>query len=161
MPTRCGAATILAFGKIWLFGGGDCGYSNVRNDIWSSEDGINWTEATVDGSPKPAEWPARMWPCLSRSESGTLWLFGGYSPLESNGVNMKDLWYSKDGVSWKQLSFINPTVPWRHAPTCYADLEPNKLIVVAGKTGTVPSNAKAAVRNDVSVIRLPTEEFLP
>lgn len=101
-----------------------------------------------------------MWPCLSKSETGTLWLFGGYTPHESNGVNLRDLWYSKDGLSWKQLVLINPIIPWRHAPTCYADLEPNKLIVVGGKAGWVPANSRARVWNDVSVIRLPAEKFL-
>jgi hypothetical protein len=87
-------------GKMWVLGG----YFNpfnppgpyiVYNDVWSSTDGVNWTQEVA-----AAAWSAR-------SEHSTvvfdnrLWVVGG-------SVD-NDVWSSTDGISW---TLETPVAPW-------------------------------------------------
>ena len=158
MKGRCGAVSIVALDKFWLFGGGDCSYGGVVNDIWNSTDGTDWSQALSDNAPKSAEWPARMWPCATTSDAGTIWLFGGYTPV--SGENLSDLWYSRDGLSWKQLTVTDASLPSRHAPTCFIRAGSNTLLIVAGKGGPHADNDSASVTNTVTAVDLPIDSFL-
>ena len=79
--------------KLWIFGGvGGVApdYTKNYSDVWSSEDGINWTLVT-----EHANW-------LPRKGFGSvvfdnkMWVFGGVAIY---GV-VNDVWSSEDGINW-------------------------------------------------------------
>ena len=162
-PPRCGAAVFVSLGKLWIEGGGACDYSHTYNDIWSSPDGVPWTQ-----SDTPAAWSARMWPCIAAGNDGIIWLVGGYAATDWNNsggtvtprynANHSDVWYSKDGITWKQyktdygsgLTDGNALEP-RHAATCYVgatgDGSAKSLVVVAGTATPTPAAANNHVTN--------------
>jgi hypothetical protein len=176
-PPRCGAAAFVLLGKLWVEGGGACNYSQVYNDIWSSADGINWTQMT-----NSAEWSARMWPCIAPGNDGIVWLAGGYAPIDWNnnagtltvryGANHSDVWYSKDGATWRQFKAdFGAAVPDgtalepRHAATCYvaagSGTTTKSLVVIAGTGGPDPDDADAGVINSIRTLPLPATSALP
>jgi len=76
-------------GRLFLVGGYD---GQLRNDVWSSADGKNWTQVT----PAAAFSPRRSF-CMA-VYNGQLWLIGGY-----DGTNvLNDIWVSSDGITWTQ-----------------------------------------------------------
>lgn len=159
MRGRCGAAAFQALGKLWLVGGGDCHYGGVLNDIWESDDGANWSQVTSGNAPRLAEWSGRLWPCVTTSGTGTIWLFGGYT-TDEGGQNRSDLWYSRDGIAWKSMPIIGTGLQTRHAPTCFIRPDTNSLLVVAGKGAATADNDLASVSNTVLAIDLPVDSFL-
>ena len=90
------------------------------NDVWFSEDGVNWTRAT-----KSAEWLPRMW-FSTVVYRDRMWVIGGWS--EENG-NFGDVWHSKDGKTWTELK---SDVIWspRHEHSAFVFRD--KLWVAAG-----------------------------
>ncbi len=91
--------------KLWLFGGNG-GVGNLHNDVWSSIDGITWTQEKADvAAPatgvqpsKWTHWSPRQAAQIAIFNNGTgdkLWLSGGY------GLNTRnDVWYSTNAVDW-------------------------------------------------------------
>lgn len=172
---RCGAAAFVLHGKMWIVGGGACDYSQIYNDVWSSSDGVNWTQSTTANA-----WPGRMWPCAATSGDGVVWLVGGYAPTDYNnaggtitrryGANHADLWYSKNGTDWKQFKADvgtalsdNDVFEPRHAPTCFvAGPETSlKLVIVAGTGGTNPDAGQDRPLNSIRSVSLPFAATLP
>jgi len=171
---RCGAAAFVLQGKMWIVGGGACDYSHLYNDVWSSPDGVAWTQ-----NAQPAAWSGRMWSCVDTSSDGVAWLVGGYAPTDWNntggtvilryGANHADLWYSKDGTDWKQFkadagSGLPDDVKLepRHAPTCFvAGDAPARFVIVAGKGGNDPNGANSRVLNSIRTLTLPSAASLP
>lgn len=174
---RCGGAVFVLLGKLWIEGGGACDYSQVYNDIWSSPDGVNWTQASTG-----AAWSARMWPCIAPGDDGIIWLVAGYAPTDWNDVdgtvtvryseNHSDVWYSKDGATWKQFKTDygsglpdGNTLEPRHAATCYvgegSGTEQKSLVVTAGSAGSTPNAGTDHVSNTVRTLALPATTALP
>jgi hypothetical protein len=172
---RCGAVAFVLLGKLWIEGGGACDYSAVYDDIWSSADGISWTKSSTG-----TQWSARMWGCIASGSAGVIWLTGGYAPTDWNdsdgtlkpryGANHADVWYTKDGLTWKQLKADhgsgladgNALEP-RHAATCYEDesVDPATLIVIAGSAGTSPDAGNEHVSNSIRLLQVPSAAALP
>jgi hypothetical protein len=170
---RCGETAFVFLGKLWIEGGGACDYSAVYNDIWSSADGVNWTQSDTH-----AAWPARMWGCIANGSVDDIWLVGGYAPTDWTetgstiapryGENHSDVWYTKDGVNWRQfkadygsgLPDGNALDP-RHAATCYIDAAEQSLIVTAGSAGPTPDEANEEVSNTVATLSIPPAAALP
>ena len=108
------------------------------NDVWCSEDGVNW-ECVLERAP----WAPRMW-FISEVYRDRMWIIGGYD--NANAANFGDAWSSADGVQWHE--FLSETV-WssRHEPTCY--VYDDSLWVVAGNHWPV--------QNDVWRLSLPAK----
>jgi hypothetical protein len=133
-------------GRLWVIGGRlvqkndppEKGYPDYTtlNDVWSSEDGTNWTQVT-----EHAPWPPRMW-SISEVYDNKLWVIGGFSNV--NHENLGDVWYTEDGVTWQEFK-SDPSFSARHEPTCY--VFQNSLWVVAGNSWPV--------LNDVWKLTLP------
>ncbi|NUM36764.1 MAG: hypothetical protein HUU50_19650 [Candidatus Brocadiae bacterium] len=89
-PTRQQHTSVVFDDKIWIIGGDDTNGSYL-NDVWSSSDGINWTQVTAHAS-----WPARQ-QHTSVLFDDKIWIIGG-----SDGVTtrLNDVWYSSDGVNY-------------------------------------------------------------
>jgi hypothetical protein len=82
-------------GRIWVLGGGNYLPENeFRNDVWCSEDGVNWEQVT-----EAASWGARLW-FSSVIYRDRMWVLGGWAEETDN---FGDVWYSEDGEGWKQL----------------------------------------------------------
>ena len=174
---RCGAVAFVLDSKLWIEGGGACDYSHVFNDIWSSSDGVSWTQST-----KAAEWPARMWACVAPGSDGAVWLAGGYAPTDWNdvggtvaprvGANHADVWYTKDGATWRQFKADSgsalpdsATFEPRHAATCYSvagsSAATRSLVAIGGTGGTDPNDENARVLNSIRTLALPPAAQLP
>ena len=94
-PKRTHAQTVVFDGKIWIMGGGRWQPETVPlNDVWCSEDGVNWTEVT-DAAP----WDPRMWFSLVVYRD-RMWVLGGWSKEHGN---FGDVWYTEDGKNWTEL----------------------------------------------------------
>lgn len=90
-------AAVVHDGKMWVMGGGNY-VPNYKgfNDVWCSEDGVKWTQVT-----EHAPWSERLW-FSSVAYRDHMWVIGGWSKNPAS-KNLGDVWYSKDGVEWKQL----------------------------------------------------------
>ena len=105
--------------KMWVMGG--LGSSNT-NDVWSSSDGITWTQATAS-----ANWSVRIFHS-SVVFDNKIWVIGG----TDNGSHNGDVWYSSDGISWTQATANAPWVTrYAHSSLVYN----NKIWVIGGYQG--------------------------
>jgi len=99
------SAVVVYNGKLWIFGGCKIPGMVGMNDVWCSEDGINWTCMT-DSAP----WSER-WYHESMVFEDKMWIHGG---ITTGQIPVNDSWYSEDGVNWVCAAEHNP---WnqRHA----------------------------------------------
>ncbi len=127
---RDAAAAFVWQEKMWLMcgvNGAGALANNVKywelphyNDIWSSSDGLVWTQEAA-----AAAWPPR------RSMSVVIWkdkllLLGGWSPISGY---KSDVWISSDGVDWT-LATSSAAWPAREGQTL--TVFQNKLWLMAG-----------------------------
>lgn len=102
---------VVLDGRIWVMGGGNyVPEYHAKNDVWSSEDGVHWEQAT-DSAP----WSPRLW-FSALTYRDHMWVIGGWSNNPSK--NWGDVWYSKNGRDWSPLK--SQTI-WkeRHEHSCY------------------------------------------
>ena len=101
--------------KLWVIGGHDG--SNRLNDVWYSEDGMDWVEAIS------ADWSARRNHATIVS-GNQLWVLGG-----DDGSKLNDVWYSEDGASWTEIV----TAGWSGRDAHRSVVFDNKLWVLGGQ----------------------------
>ncbi|MEM8889575.1 MAG: fibronectin type III domain-containing protein [Bacteroidota bacterium] len=94
--TRASHAAVEFNGKMWVFGGNGC-CGTRYNDVWSSPDGVNWTEEASN-----AGWAGRT-AFGATVHDGKIWLSGGNSSYTS-GNEFGDVWYSSDGITWTRAT---------------------------------------------------------
>lgn len=109
--------------KLWIMGGGHRTPKPIpTNDVWCTEDGINWTRIIAS-----AEWKPRLW-FSTVVYRNMMWVIGGW---EENG-NFGDVWYSKDGKNWTELkSDVIWTPRHEHSAFVFKD----KIWVTGGAEG--------------------------
>ena len=92
---RDSAGEVCFDGRMWILGG----YTPRRvNDIWSSENGIEWQQVT-----EHAPWPERNLPgCVVFDDK--IWIMGGVDA--SGNKSLADVWCSSDGERWELVSEI-------------------------------------------------------
>ncbi|HQO02805.1 MAG TPA: choice-of-anchor D domain-containing protein, partial [Spirochaetota bacterium] len=105
---RSNFASIVYNNKIWIIGGLDWhwrasfqggSYGVSMNDVWSSDDGVTWTNITSS-----AQWSGRCQHSVVVFNDGSgpkMWLIGGYG--------LQDAWCSSDGQTWELKS---EQIPW-------------------------------------------------
>ncbi|MBI2824073.1 MAG: galactose oxidase [Planctomycetia bacterium] len=109
-------------GKMWVMGGGNyVPQYEAKNDVWSSEDGEHWTQATG-----AAPWHPRIW-FSAVAYRDCLWVLGGWSNNPSR--NWGDVWYSRDGRDWHEL---NSAVTWKARHEHSAFVFQDKMWVAGG-----------------------------
>ena len=99
---RTGHTSVVFDGKIWVMGGYDGSY---LNDVWSSADGVNWTESTlpVNAAKKTAGTGKNWW--MARYDhtsvvfNNKIWVLGGSDDTKT----LSDVWNSEDGETWEEL----------------------------------------------------------
>jgi len=103
---RCAAAIVNFQGKMWILGGtteyyyGDS--TSLLSDVWSSEDGKNWTLETAN-----AGWAPRAYhQAIVLNDKIYVMGGGNYDPTYW-GYN--DVWSSEDGVHWEEET---SSAPW-------------------------------------------------
>ncbi len=132
-PGRRGHESITFDNKIWITGGYD--EIDQFNDVWSSIDGIVWTE--VNSS---AGWDA------GRGHSSVvfdnkIWVIGGRT---DGNRDSNDVWSSTDGIVWTE---VNSSAGWDARRGHTSVVFDNKIWVMGGRTGGEGSNG--ANFNDV------------
>lgn len=105
--------------KMWVIGGA-VSYSGLSDNIYSSEDGKNWT---LENNNAPFQGRRGHSTCVYDNK---IWLIGGIGS-ESNSLN--DVWYSTDGINWMQ-TVDNATFKgrWGHTSVVYK----NKIWIIGG-----------------------------
>jgi len=129
---RDSAASFIFQNKIWIMGGlrGDTVTSSGHvveyweaphfNDIWSTSDGVTWTEERAN-----AAWTPRR--SMSVVEfNGELWMFGGWSPISGYS---QEIWKSSDGVVWTRAT---TTAPWSAREGQQVEIFQNKIWTLGG-----------------------------
>lgn len=111
-------------GRMWVLGGGTYDTPttpkrNFYNDVWSSEDGIHWTEHRAN-----APWHPRQYHDVAVWDN-KLWVMEGY---HAQGGNRQDVWYSADGKEWTEL----PATPWKPRHAASLVVHHDALWMIAG-----------------------------
>jgi hypothetical protein len=127
--------SLLEFqGKLWVFGGYHASNNGVNggllNDVWSSADGITWTEEVLNDSS------TSFTPRTNHASAvfqDKIWIFGGG---DQTGI-LNDIWSSPDGVNWT-LEIENAAFSPRYAHT--ATVFDGKLWIIGGEDGVYESN---------------------
>ncbi|MFL6211426.1 MAG: hypothetical protein ACJ74W_21435 [Pyrinomonadaceae bacterium] len=160
---RRGHSTLVFGGKLWVLGGAESSGradqtpSRMLNDVWSSTDGINWTQVT-DSAPWRGElnsvvWQDRMWVFNGdgawHSTDGRNWVSvaarADWPARHGNnfvvfndrvwmfgGLGYNDVWATSDGIRWQQVA---AHAPWTARGTEYSIAFNGKLWLYGGKTG--------------------------
>jgi N-acetylneuraminic acid mutarotase len=99
MAPREGQTVEVFDGKIWLIGGVNYDERKVMNDVWYSEDGLTWYEATQN-----APWSGR-WDHATAVFKDRIFLVGGMD-LSKQAFN--DVWATADGIKWELVTDVPP-----------------------------------------------------
>jgi len=95
-------------GRMWLVGGAryrdDAVGSSFFAEVWSTTDGVTWTQHTAP------PWQGRIWPDV-RVWDGKLWLLFGHD----NFANLNDTWFTEDGETWTAFAADRNVHPGSHA----------------------------------------------
>jgi hypothetical protein len=119
--------------KIWVFGSQLGSFNAYSHFVYSSSDGVSWTQetATIDGEEKP--FPPAEYSGIVLFQN-QIWIVGGHSPGESiNGGTTfdrarNDLWKSTNGTSW---TMVSPEAwPARLRPNVL--VHDNKMWIISG-----------------------------
>ena len=122
-------SSVVHANKIWVIGGlatdESIGDNTRVNDVWSSTDGTNWTEAT----PAAGFSARRNHSSVVYKEN--IWVIGGISNVSAS-TRLNDVWSSPDGITWTQAT-DNAGFPARgnHSSVVFS----NRIWVIGGSSG--------------------------
>ena len=101
-PARSSHTSVVFNNQIWVMGGTVTGGSkrkNLRNDVWSSADGVNWNLMTMD-----AGWSRRR-DHTSVVFNNRIWVLGGLrSHSVASEAYLNDVWSSVNGIDWIRVT---------------------------------------------------------
>ncbi len=106
--------------KLWVLGNKDDPAGS--NDIWSSSDGITWTQ--MGNGP----WSARDTHSVAVFNN-KLWILGGQSSNGTSFYQLNDVWSSSDGINWNQAT---SNAPWTPRANSASVVFNNKLWILGG-----------------------------
>lgn len=121
---------VIAFNnKLFVIGGVQNGDTTLcNNEIWTSNDGLSWTQAKKNAAFSP------RYNHQIVEFNQSLWLFGGSECQGTNGAYRyrDDLWRSEDGINWTPINIIDPvSARTQHSFTVFQ----NKLWLYGGVYG--------------------------
>jgi len=92
---RGGHSSVVFNDKVWVIGG-RLGNGNTvdTNEVWNSDDGVNWNLVTASANFAP------RYSHQSLVFDNKIWVIGGIVGTEST----KEVWNSEDGINWVQES---------------------------------------------------------
>lgn len=121
---RCCHTTTVFDGKLWVIAGDDeFGDDGLKNDVWSSVDGITWIQVS-----KGAAFSAREGHTTVVYDN-KLWVIGGY---DGQNTPQTDVWYSEDGVTWSPATLASGISNRSYHTSAVFN---NKLWVIGGNDG--------------------------
>lgn len=129
-------------GKLWMVGGqdllGDPADYVFHNDVWSTEDGVHWTEVAADAPASDTRWAGCGLVDGLVEFRGAMWLVGCAQYRENAvGTTMDNaVWSTTDGVTWTR----HPTPPWAGKSWPNVVVWDDKLWVLFGYTYGDPAN---------------------
>lgn len=133
-------STIVLDGKMFTIAGHGTG--GFRNDVWSSNDGMDWSSILEEAPFEPRRDQA------SAVFNGNIWVAGGELGGPGNLQHVNEVWFSNNGEQWTQTNPLSPNTIFsnraRHTLTAFD----NKLFLIAGGTNDLDGFNKAT-RNDV------------
>lgn len=105
-PKRWDHTSLSYDGRLWVIGGynpGKVSGDTYLEDVWSSEDGVNWKEETAS-----APWLGRRGHASVVFDDGrgdAMYVIGGFVVNEETGYReySNDVWRSVDGANWTQI----------------------------------------------------------
>jgi hypothetical protein len=119
-------ACVVYDNKIWVIGGSL--NKLTMNDVWSSPDGVTWTQVTA-----AAAFGVRSHHTAFVFDN-KMWLIGG----EANGTLIyHDVWNSTDGVTW---NLVTDTPEFGERSFHSSTVFDNRMWVVGGLTGSTLTN---------------------
>ncbi len=133
-PVRVSHTSLSYNNTLWILGG-QISFSQVYNDVWSSENGNGWNEVGSDVliSPKFGH--------TSVVYDDKMWILGGHTKRPGeNAFISHDVWSSSDGSDWNNMtSYTNffPARSW-HSSVVHDD----KIYVIGGRDDN-------GVKNDI------------
>jgi hypothetical protein len=105
---RLAAACVVFRGKMWILGGSEDYYfgdsKSVKNDVWSSSDGKNWSLAVAQAPWRPRAYHQAV------VLGDKIYLFGGGNYLPTYAA-YNDVWSTSDGEHWEQVTDLAPWSP--------------------------------------------------
>jgi len=125
-PGRHGAAWLVHNERLWVIGG------DLNEDVWSSADGLNWTEHT----PK-APFGARYTPNAA-SLDGDIIVYAGqnWEPIpwcndrpDCVARGNRSVWKSRNGVDWVEIA---PQAPWAERALIHGSIVFDHYIYLVG-----------------------------
>lgn len=103
---RLASAVVVFKNKMWVLGGTENYYfgdeRSVKNDVWNSDDGKNWTLAT-----EHAGWSPRAYHQAVVHGDRIFVMGGGNYVPQYQALN--DVWCSSDGITWERVC---ESAPW-------------------------------------------------
>lgn len=146
-PRNPGVMTVFK-DRIWLFGGSviDGEKSNNPNsgkEVWSSGDGVNWTQVAINAPRQPGGTPIVF--------DNKLWMVGAN---RNKGYFGSTVFVSEDGVNWQEQF-----APWSPRVAVAVWVYDNKLFMTGGKYSYTEPNGeiKFVYNNDVWMMSKKTE----
>lgn len=138
--------TVVHDDHIWVMGGQTMpGFAKDEKrevfyrDVWTTQDGINWTEV----NPQEPCWSARGMIGASAVMNGRIWILGGGTydtPQTPSRKFHNDVWSSADGIHWERHTEAAPWAPRQYHEVAVWD---DRLWVLEGY------NVKSGNRKDV------------
>lgn len=118
--------TAVAFdNRLWVIGGyresKDHSFRGRLNDVWSSPDGVTWTEPTSSAAFTPRHGLS------SGTYDGRMWVIGGYT---NEDTNTNDVWSSVDGITWTAET---PAAPFLERSNANVVDDGKRLFVIGGE----------------------------
>lgn len=115
--------TVAFKDRLWVY----AGLSSVVeiNDVWSTGDGISWEPAL------PQRWGPRGYHTTVEHE-GYMWVIGGRGSPEAGPNATREVWKSKDGISW---ALITDEAPWQFLLYSKAISFKGRIWIIGGITG--------------------------
>ncbi|MBS9462742.1 exo-alpha-sialidase [Flagellimonas sp. 389] len=126
-PGRSNHTTLVYDEKIWVIGGYND--SGILKDVWYSEDGITWTEATSDAGFSERRLHTSV------VFDGKMWVIGGADRTS----RYNDVWYSEDGITWTEAT----------SDAGFSERNSHASVVFDGKMWVIGGSYRASQYNDV------------
>jgi len=135
---RIAGGLVVFKDKLWLLGGTENYYfgdnNSLKNDVWSSVDGITWQLETADAGWTPRAYHQAV------VHNGRIYVLGGGNYVPEYSAR-NDVWSSEDGVHWVQET---ESAPWQPRIWFSSVVYQDRIWVLGGW-----SNHPSTNRNDV------------
>lgn len=133
-------------GKLWTVGGqdvnGDLDAVVHHNDVWSSDDGVDWTQVAGDAPASDTRWAGCGVLDGLVEFRGRMWLVGcARERSDAQGHTMyNDVWSTRDGITWQR----HAEPPWKGKIWQTVVVWDDKLWILFGYTYGDPANGWGA-----------------